>query len=106
MKKPTQKLDPKKIRFLSEDEKNRLVNDRLNVFFKFTIDDLMSFFDLVNTISIGSDLFVTNNHLILEIRNKLCARIMNLRIMSVKEFEEYLVKNKLKPETRQANYVG
>jgi len=66
----------------------------------------MGFFDLVNSISIKSEIFVTNNQVILNIRDKIIERVKDLKIYSVQEFDDYLKKNQLKPEISKPNYTG
>lgn len=60
---------------------------RNEVFMQLQLKDLIAFFDIVNSISAGAERFVTDNELLLAIKDKIEARINNFKVISEEEFD-------------------
>jgi len=109
MVKPKKDLsDVKDIRMPTQEEVNRMINQKMDVFFKLTTGDLLDFFDLANSIITNGRIFITKNHLILEVKDKFKDRIKNFDIMTPEEFNDFIAKKnpKAKIEKKEVNYVG
>ena len=100
--------DIKEIKMPTQDEMNRMINQKMDVFFKLTTGDLLDFFDLANSIITNGRIFITKNHLILEVKDKFKNRIKNFDIMTPEEFNDFVAKKnpKAKIEKKEVNYVG
>jgi len=72
---------------IKKEVKPEMIFQKIDVFMRLTDYDKMAFFDLVNAICLGSKTFVTQNELILGVKDKIQSRIANLKIIEPKQLE-------------------
>jgi len=107
MEKPNREIEGKKETKTDEMSK-KLALKKLNFLTKMNLGDLIAFFDLVNAVSIGRSGFVTENELILSIKDRLESRIGEFEILTPKEADRISDKEEEKVTIPNLNrrYLG
>ena len=85
MKKKIEKIIEK-----NKEELKPIMADKMQVFLNMKGMDHLSLFDLINSIVMDSNILVTQNELILGIRDKLTKRIKDFRILTPQEANKIL----------------
>jgi len=84
----------------------QVILSKFDFLMRMNIGDLIVFFDLVNAISTGANNFVTENELVLSVKDKLNARVRDFKILTPVEVNKILTGKEVKFDEPARNYLG
>jgi len=84
----------------------QMIVDKFSLLMRMNIGDLLAFFDLVNAVASGATHFITNNDMLVSVREKITERIKKFKIITPEEANKILSEKDIIYEQKEKQYIG